>query len=268
MRIDERIARQREELSPQERRAADTLLEHIGDLATYRAAELAALAGVSKATMSRLFHSLGFSDFDEVRDHLRTLRGPGEPHRPEGAPNLALHAASEAEAIATAIQQPALTEAIALVAGARQVLVTGWRNSHPVAAHLREQLVHARPRVALTPLPGQVIGQDLADLGPGDVVIAVGFRRRPSGFASFLSAAASTGAAVVLLSDPTGAGHAPLATVWLEVALQGTLAYDSYAAAMSLVAVLADGVLQARGPQGPARVASISSTYELLDEVE
>ncbi|SDF41304.1 transcriptional regulator, RpiR family, partial [Blastococcus fimeti] len=62
-RIDQRIARSHPTLSAQERRAAETLLEHLDDLATYRAAELAALAGVSKATMSRLFRSLGFADF-------------------------------------------------------------------------------------------------------------------------------------------------------------------------------------------------------------
>ena len=83
LRIDERIAARQLDLSPQERRAADTLLEHLDDLATYRAAELAAMAGVSKATMSRLFRSLGFADFDEVREHLRALRSTGEPGRPD-----------------------------------------------------------------------------------------------------------------------------------------------------------------------------------------
>ncbi|WP_278256874.1 hypothetical protein [Nocardioides convexus] len=39
MRIDERIATHHDALTPQERRAAATLLEHLDDLATYRAAE-------------------------------------------------------------------------------------------------------------------------------------------------------------------------------------------------------------------------------------
>jgi dihydrolipoamide dehydrogenase len=83
-RLDARITHSYGALSPQERRAADTLLEHLDDLATYRAAELATLAGVSKATISRLFRTLGFADFDEVRDHLRSLRTAGEPQRLDG----------------------------------------------------------------------------------------------------------------------------------------------------------------------------------------
>jgi DNA-binding MurR/RpiR family transcriptional regulator len=71
LRIDERIAEHYTGLSPQERRAADVLLAHLDDLAIYRAAELADLAGVSKATMSRLFRHLGFDDFGEVREHLQ-----------------------------------------------------------------------------------------------------------------------------------------------------------------------------------------------------
>ena len=44
-RIDERIARHHAHLSPQEQRAAATLLEHLDDLATSRASELADMAG-------------------------------------------------------------------------------------------------------------------------------------------------------------------------------------------------------------------------------
>jgi hypothetical protein len=46
------------------------------------------------------------------------------------------------------------------------------------------------------------------------------------------------------------------------------LAYDSYAAAMSLVGVLADGVLTATGRAGRDRVSRITRTYDELAEVE
>jgi len=266
--IDERITRCRPGLTSQERRAADTLLAHLDDLATYRAAELAELAGVSKATMSRLFRSLGFAGFDEVREHLRALRTAGEPRAVAGAPDLAGHAEQEAAAVAAALLQPAVAAAVAVLADARSVLVVGWRNSHPVALHLRGQLVQARPRVSLAPLPGQVLGEELADLGPGDAVVAVGFRRRPAGFGGFLATAAATGADVVLLGDPTAAGHSGAARVWLPCPVQGSLAYDSYAAAMSLVGVLADGVLSRAGGAGRRRISTISSTYRQLAEVE
>ncbi|MBF4161226.1 MurR/RpiR family transcriptional regulator [Nocardioides acrostichi] len=265
--IDERIARHRDALSPQERRAAATLLEHLDDLATYRAAELADLAGVSKATMSRLFRSLGYTGFDEVREHLRALRAAGEPRALEPRADAAGHAAQEAEAVRRAVSQPALGEAVDLIARAGRVSVVGWRNGYPVALHLRQQLAQARGDVRLAPQPGQLIGEELADVGPGDALVVLGFRRRPAGFAAFLTAARATGAAIVLVADPSAARYAT-DTVWLECEVHGVLAYDSYAAAMSLAAVLADGVLRHLGEPARARVTGISTTYDRMHEVE
>lgn len=271
VRIDERIATHRGALSPQERRAADTLLEHLDDLATYRAAELADLAGVSKATMSRLFRSLGYSDFDEVREHLRAIRAVGEPRATEGPASLPVHARAEAAAIAAALSRPAIADAVAALADAAHVHVVGWRNSHVVALHLRQQLVQARPHVRLAPAPGQVVGEELAEIEAGDVVVVVGFRRRPSGFGAFLTEAGRTGARVVLVGDPSAAEHLGRigrSGIWVECPVATDLSFDSYAAAMSLVAVLADGVLARRGAAGRERVTSISATYQRLAEVE
>lgn len=267
-RIDERITQRYAELSPQEQRAAQTLLDHLDELATYRSAELAELAGVSKATMSRLFRHLGFVDFDEVRDHLRELRTAGEPRRVDGTPSLTAQIAHEAEAIQSALASPAIADVVAALVSARRVLVVGWRNSHPVALHLRQQLSHARGDVRLAPLPGQVIGEELADLGEGDVMVAVGFRRRPAGFGAVLAEAAATGATVVLLADGTARPHAARATHWIECPVSSTLAFDSYAAAMSVVAALADGVLSAIGRPARDRASEITATYTRLSEVE
>lgn len=267
-RIDERIAERHDDLSPQERRAAATLLDHLDDLGTYRAAELADLAGVSRATMSRLFRSLGFASFDEVRDHLRQLRTAGEPRRVEGEVDLESLADGERAAIAKALQHPRIPEVVGLIAMADRVLVVGWRNSRPVALHLRAQLAQARADVYLAPQPGQMIGEDLVGLGQQDVVVMVGFRRRPRGFVTFLDEARRTGAAVVLIADATALPHASHANVWLECPVHHALAFDSYAAPMALVSVLADGVLTTLGRSGSARVRTITDSYERTGEVE
>ncbi len=268
MRIDERIAERHGDLTPQERRAAATLLEHLDDLGTYRAAELAELAGVSRATMSRLFRSLGFEDFDEVREHLRSLRSSGEPRRIDGAQDAEALAAAEHAAILRAVEHPRLPEVAGQLALAGRVLVVGWRNSYPVALHLREQLAQARDDVRIAPVPGQTTGEELVGLGADDVIVVVGFRRRPQHFGAFVEAARATGATVVLLGDPTAVEHAARASVWLECPLQHALAFDSYAAPMALVSVLADAVLAACRRAGSTRVRRISETYEQLGEVE
>jgi DNA-binding MurR/RpiR family transcriptional regulator len=181
---------------------------------------------------------------------------------------MAAHATREADAIRNAVDSAAIPSVVSALASARRVLVVGWRNSHPVALHLRQQLTHARGDVRLAPLPGQVVGEELADVGAGDVVVAVGFRRRPDGFGDFLVEAVATGATVVLLADGTARHHAALAAHWIECPVSSTLAFDSYAAAMSVVSVLADGVLSATGRAARERASGITATYTRLSEVE
>ena len=120
------------ELSPQERRAAETLLEHLDDLATYRSAELAELAGVSKATMSRLFRSLGFADFDEVRDHLRALRTAGRAAPGRRRADACRPPRPRAGVAAARAREPgARRRRRRCSAGARRVLVVGLAQQPP-----------------------------------------------------------------------------------------------------------------------------------------
>lgn len=268
--IEERIAERYEGLSPQERRAADALLANLDDLAIYRAAELAELAGVSKATMSRLFRHLGFDDFGEVREHLRQLRSQGVPVAVEGAPTVSGHLEAEIANLNAAmarIGEARLEEAAALLAAARGVLVIGLRNGYPIALHLRQQLSHVRPGVQLAPQPGQSLSEELLALADQDVAVVIGFRRRPAILADALASLRSAGVPVILLADPTARSLAAAATVWLECPLAADTAFDSYAAPMSIVALLADRVLDRRGPRARDRIAAIDASYRDLGEV-
>lgn len=271
LRIDERIAERYGDLSPQERRAADVLLAHLDDLAIYRAAELADLAGVSKATMSRLFRHLGFDDFGEVREHLRGMRSQGVPVTIEGAPSLVAHLEHEIanlQAAMSRLDESRLDTAAQLIAVAGRVVVLGLRNSYPVALHLRQQLSQARPSVSLAPQPGQSLSEELLGLTPDDAAVVVGFRRRPDHLDDLLGLLHASGTPVVLIADPTARALATRSTVWLECPLTTASAFDSYAAAMSVVAVLADRVLERVGRDGEERVTAIDTSYRALREIE
>ncbi|SKB00747.1 transcriptional regulator, RpiR family [Agreia bicolorata] len=274
--IGQRIDSQYGGLSPQEQRAADFILDHLGDLAVYNATELAKLSGVSKATVSRLFRRLGFSDSAEVREHARSLRSQGAPLGGVGAaagtPSaLAAHATQESENLQkmlAGLDDGRLDAAARLIAGAGEVVLIGLRNSYPLALHLRQQLAQARDRVRLAPVPGQSLGEELAGLGSRDVVVLVGFRRRPSGFALIMQALRERAVPVVLISDSSARRHAEGAAYWLECPVDSVSAFDSYAAAMSLMNLLASGVLGVDVRDGRTRIASITSVYDALDELE
>lgn len=269
--IEQRIHAHYAGLSPQERRAADLILDHLDDLALYSSAELAQMSGVSRATLSRLYRHLGFESFTELRETARTLRQQGVPLGPDADHELGQHLDQELKNLRKALDpagedRPA--RAVRALAGARRVLVIGMRNSYPVALHLKQQLQQARDGVRLAPLPGQTLGEELVDLGKDDVVVLLGFRRRPRGFERLVEVCAATGAQTVLVADGTARRHAAAVDLWIECPLDGVGPFDSYAAAMSLVAVLADGVLAATGAEGRRRVGRAAELYEQLDELD
>lgn len=273
--IGHRIDASYASLSRQEQRAADYILDHLGDLAIYTATELAQNSGVSKATVSRLFRRLGFSNSQEVREHARALRSSGVPVGPssagEPADALAAHLESERAnllRLAASVGGGRLEAAVGLIAGAREVVVVGMRNSYPVALHLRQQLAQARPRVRVAPQPGQSLGEELAGLGADDVVVLIGFRRRPASFAAVVDVLEAHGVPVVLLTDAQARRYADRAAVWLECPVDSGAAFDSYAAAMSAVALLASGVLGASPRESRERIAAISTVYAELAEIE
>ena len=273
-----RIDRLYAALSPQEQRAADVVLDRLDDLAVYNASEIAELSGVSKATVSRLVRRLGYEDFAELRVQARSLRRQGSPIggssvapvADDGA-SLAAHLAAEQRNLETMLHtltDGRLARAATLLAAATQVAVVGQRNSHPVALHLRQQLAQIRGRVTLLPLPGQSLAEDLIDLSPRDAAVLVGFRRRPQGFTRIVEVLLTRDVPVVLIGDESLASWQGRVTHFLLAALDSPSAFDSYAAAMSLVNLLATATLAQHTRQGRKRVSTITGLYDELDELE
>jgi DNA-binding MurR/RpiR family transcriptional regulator len=277
-RIDARIDARYAELSPQERRVADFLLEHLGDLAVFSAADISRGTGVSKATVSRLFRKLGFADFREVRDHTRAMRSRGLPVASpartgaSAAPAaLEVHARQEQanhQRLLDLLADGRLETALELMTGARNLLVVGLRNSYPVALHLHQQLIQVRAGVRLAPQPGQTLGEEFAGVGKDDVLVLVGFRRRPALFGRLMAAAAASQADVILVADGTARGYAAAAACWLECPVDSAGAFDSYSTAMALVGLLANGVLNRQVATGRRRISAIAAAYEELAELE
>ncbi|WP_227497212.1 MurR/RpiR family transcriptional regulator [Planctomonas psychrotolerans] len=266
--LTDRIAAGYTELSPQERRAADFLRDNEGDLAFYTATEVATRSGVSKATVSRLYRRLGFESAEALRAHVRNIRASGTPLRRGVPQGYESHLDQEVANLRRALDSVDVAPAARAIAGGAAVLVLGFRTSHAMALHLRQQLAQCRPGVRLGPVPGQSVGEELAGLSSDDVVVLVGFRRRPRGFAAVLDRVASSPATLVLLTDSTGHRYAARADHVLECPVDSVSAFDSYAAAASVISILAAAVLDEHAVEGRTRLEEVGRAFRDLDELE
>lgn len=257
-------------LSPQEQRVAGFLRSRPDESALYNSSELARRTGVSKATVSRLFRRLGFAGSQEARDVLRAQRAAGMPVvMGDAADPLAEHVAGDVahlHDLAARLDRTVLREAAEALAGAPRVVVIGMRSGYPVAMLLRQALAQVRPAVELAPETGQSLGEELAGLAAGDAVVVVGLRRRPAGFARLLEAIRAVTPHLVLVADPSLRASGD--RLRFDVAIESASAFDSYAAAVSLISLLAGEVLAALGPEGAARVEAVDRAYTTLSELE
>lgn len=274
--LDQRLESHYARLSPREKRVADFVFDHFDDLISYNSAELARLSGVSKATVSRLFKRLGYEKYKDMHDELRTLRQSGMPltdnrDAVQGNTLLARHYKQEMANLTSwtnAIDAQQFTEIIQSLSQSRRVVIIGLRNSYPVAMHLRLQLMQVRSQVSLLPSPGQTLSEELADLSHEDVVVVVGFRRRPSIIRRVLEQLQRQSVPTVLLSEPQVPVLQGLARWQLAAPLESVSAFDSYSAAMSLVNLLSNALLHEMLTEGRQRIHQIADLYLQLDELE
>lgn len=271
--IDQKLRAQYDQLTPRERLLADFILSHPEDLALFNTAELARICSVSKATVSRLFKRLGFSSFREGREMARRLRQQGVPVTAgaEGEVAFDQHLQQEQynlQQLFAALNQADVDDLVEHLAKAGRVTVIGFRNSYPVALHMRQQLLQIRADVQLAPHPGQMLGEELVSLTDQDLVILFGFRRRPRNFTPLLDHLESKGIPLVLVGDTTLAAHKHQARWWFECPLDSRSAFDSYASAMCLVTLLVNRLLHLQLITGRERIARISHEYTALNELD
>jgi len=267
------------ELPPSEQAVADLIAAFPGRLATHSATELARLAGASKAAVTRCIRRLGYASYAAARDEVRQAQQWGSPFYLDagaaGAPSsprsaLQAHAAADLELIGATVDALAAADlegATRALAGARRVVFLGYRNSHLLAGYASSQLALVRSGVELLPRVAETLAGGLAGLGPQDVVVAIGFRRRVRAFQSALEAVHRTGARVLAITDPTGAAGSVRAEWTLTCHCRGASMLDSYVAAMCLLNFLVTQTARELGDAGRARMSRIEQLHGELGDL-
>lgn len=207
-------------LHPAEKRLAALLYEFPGEIASYDAQELARLAQVSKATVSRFVRRIGFDNYDHARKVVREESQTGSrlflSHSPPEGEKTAydLSMSEERENLEWTFRRIDVSELEDLaesITSSRRVWTIGQRISHTFAAYLHWQLTKVVSNIVLAPAAGETLGEYLAGIEPGDCVLFFALRRRAAGTDAAIAACVAAGAKVALITDEGAPRHAEVA---------------------------------------------------------
>ena len=262
-------------LHPAERRLGEFLFDFPGELASYDAQELARLANVSKATVSRFVRRLGYANYEEARRHAREEQRSGSrlflDHAAAAGAETSLLAAIEQgkanldQTFAT-IAQSELDDLARSMLAARKTWVIGFRASHPLADYLRWQLTQVLENVVAIPGGGETLGEHLASVAAEDCVLLLGLRRRVGHMEQLLDQLAASRAAIAYVTDE---GVEPDRRVrWhfrCQTASNGPL--FNHVSVMALCQFLAMRTIEFAGNSGRGRLRRIEMANDALGEL-
>lgn len=272
-----RLQEKQGRLTASERKLAQVLLEDQSLVETHTATELAALAGVSKATAARFFRTLGYADFEEVRLQAREERNRRAPYdrlesKPEPASlgrTISDHLELELRNLTRTFEElrsDLLPEIAGMLTRAPQVWFLGFGDEHGMAR--LGASMFSRLRHGVQPLDGT--GQDwaaeLARTGPRDVLVLLTFEPRPRLLRAILAHARTTRMRIVTLTD-----HAfqPQAARFSEVVLPCHVAsygvVPTHVAMLSMLRLIAVAYLGHNAEAVARRLATLSGIAEELD---
>ena len=202
------------DLHPAEKRVGEFVCDFPGELASYSAQELAALAHVSKATVTRFIQRLGYDSYEEARGAMRGRRNRparasfwNAPTRAKQCSPLKAHAAQDIaniEATFLAISDRQIESAADCLLQARKVWVIGFRSSQPFAAYFQWQLTQVIENIVAIPGPGQTLGEHFASLQDADIVVVFAMRRRVAQIDAILDHVKASEAKLIYVTDEGG----------------------------------------------------------------
>jgi DNA-binding MurR/RpiR family transcriptional regulator len=269
-----RIRAQLGKFHPTERRLADFILDFPGELAGYTATELASLAGVSNATVSRFIKRLGYASYEAARLHVRAERESGSPlflaTRAAALDHtFAAHYESSLDNLRRTMMRlnEAEIERIAkAVLMARRVWVIGFRSSQAFAAYFRWQLFQIKEDIHLLPSAGDTLGQYLAGIGAQDVVVLFGLRRRPTGLNRMLPLIVNSGAKVLYVTDES-VSQAQGVTWHVRCACRSKGPLDDHGSVVAVTHLILSRAMELASPSERDRMQRIESNYAALEEL-
>ncbi|HEY1941744.1 MAG TPA: MurR/RpiR family transcriptional regulator [Roseiarcus sp.] len=265
--LKRRLIEIKPELPKRLRQTAVFALDHPDEVALGTASSVAERAQVQASTLVRFAQTLGFAGFSELqgvfRDHLRNrwpdyserLKALNEGAFDSGDPmrllfGFADSAAASIARLRSVIHREELDAAIAILARAHTIYLTGQRRSFCVSHYLAYALAQLGVRAALIDNVGGLGPEQLAGAGKDDALIAISFS--PYTPFTFAQAEAAQGrqTPIVVITDSALSPLAGMADARFEIAESDFGSFRSLAATFCLAMTLAVAVAEKRNEAG------------------
>jgi DNA-binding MurR/RpiR family transcriptional regulator len=263
------------ELHPAERKLGQLVCDFPGEVASYSAKELASLAGVSNATVTRFVRRIGYESYEEARREARLESETGSRLYLMPRENLPVGetAARQLGQSLDNLQHtlaetdPAEIDAAAgAMLDARKTWVIGFRVSHAFAEYLTWQLTQVIEDIVAIPSGGQTLGEHLVSVRAEDCVIFFGLRRRVAATGRILSEIERRGPRLIYVTDE---GVPRRATADWHFRCQTTAAgplFD-HVAVLGLCQALTGRVIDRADAEVRARLRRIEALNDALEEL-
>lgn len=269
-----RVRQSMPDLHPAERKLGELVCDFPGELASYSASELADLAGVSKATVSRFVRRLGYTTYEDARRHARQERTSGSrlylaeakvaaPHDPRA---YAETDTRNVEQTLGSLDPDDIDRLAAALLAARKVWVIGYRVGAPLARYLQWQLLQVIENCVALPGNGETMGEHMASLQREDVVVLFGLRRRVVQMDAILSGIVAARAQLAFITDESVSRNAN-AEWHFRCSTQSSGPLFSHVGVMALLNLVANRTIDAAAETGRRRLMMIETSNDLLGEL-
>jgi DNA-binding MurR/RpiR family transcriptional regulator len=262
-------------LSPELLRAAQWLERHPGEAAMLSMRECARRAGLAPATFTRLARAMGYEGFDALKARFQAALAPDDGYTARARALQAtarqgegwLETLNEIQHANTAsvagLNAKAQVEAVAdTLLKARKVCFFGLRASHGLAFHLQYIYALLAPNGELAQGLGGTLEDQVARLGPQDVLVAISFAPYTQQTVDTVGAAAQRGVQVVALTDGAASPLVRIASQSLLFRTQSASYFHSMVGALALAEALAAAVAVRGGRKAVAHLQAVQQQLE------
>ncbi len=275
--LAQRLTRAQATLSGAERKVAGLILNNPLTVLASSAADIAAMAGTSDATVIRTARALGFAGLGPLRQELaRNLEAAPNP-----ADNMRRTIAASGEDVETAIcqalttiqaslddllaQTGALRRAVQALHPAQRIVLFGMGPTALIARYAAALLARTGRRTKVLDAAGRSLGDQLLDLGEGDALLMLAYGTPYTEAITTSHEAARLGLPAVLLTDNATGGLTRFAAVMVPVRRGGSGHVALHGATVAALEAIALGLAVA---DPAASTAALDNLNRLRAELE